>query len=242
MAAIMVIGHRGAKGLCPENTRTAFLKAVELGCDALELDVHLTADGELAVIHDATLERTTDGKGPVASHTMEQIRRLDAGGGERVPTLSEVLDLLAAEAIRIQIELKGPGVEEAAARTVREHGMEKRVTFTSFHHRRVLEAGRRCPGATRGLLVTCSPVDPVGLLATAGADNLHVNQERIDGELVEAVRRGGKRIVAWGSIVAPEVMDRMIELGVDAIGSDRPDLLLARLGRLRGSTTPGRSA
>jgi len=232
MAKIMAIGHRGAKGICPENTRAAFLKAVELGCDAVELDVQLTADGGLVVIHDATLDRTTDGRGPVAARTLEDLRRLDAGGGERIPTLDEVLELLSGGPVRIQIELKGPDTQTAAARIVRERGMGGRVTFTSFHHRRVLEAGRLCPGATRGLLVTCSPIDPVALLATADADNLHVNHERIDGDLVRLVHGGGKRIMAWGNIVAPEVMDRLVALGVDGIGSDRPDLLLERLGRL----------
>ena len=232
MATIAVIGHRGARGLCPENTRAGFLRAVELGCDAVELDVHLTADRVLAVIHDATLDRTTNGKGPVAARTMAELRRLDAGEGEKVPSLDELLDLLAPTGIRIQIELKGPGTEEAAPLLVRKRGIAERVTFTSFHHRRVLVAGRLCPEALRGILVSCNPVDPIALLEPAGARNLHVRHDLIDQQLVRLLRQGGKCIVAWGDIVSEQTVDRLVELGVDGMGSDRPDIVLERLRAL----------
>ena len=226
---ISVTGHRGARGLAPENTLAAFRLARELGCDAVELDVQLTSDGELAVIHDETLERTTNGHGRVSACTIAELKRLDAGKGERIPTVGEVLDLLGESRLVIQMELKGPGTEEAAARAVRDRRLESRVAFTSFHHRRVLKMKSLLPDVTTGILVTCSPVDPKGLLDSAGVDNLHVNEARLDRELVAAVHAAGHRIYAWGHIVEIPVIDRVIALGVDAIGSDRPDLVIEQL-------------
>ncbi|MBA7694245.1 Glycerophosphodiester phosphodiesterase, cytoplasmic [subsurface metagenome] len=226
---IEVTGHRGARALFPENTLTGFRRALELGCHAVELDVQLTRDGKLAVIHDKLIDRTTNGTGPVASYTMEELKRFDAGQGESIPCLVEVIDLLKDSDIRIQIELKGERTEEAAPDLVKKMGMEQRVAFASFFHQRVQTAKKKLPGATTGLLITCNPINPLGLLESAGADNLHANQERIDDRLVKAVHEAGRKIIAWGKIVDIPVIDRLIDLGVDVIGSDRPDLVFERL-------------
>jgi glycerophosphoryl diester phosphodiesterase len=233
---IQVTGHRGARDLVPENTLAGFRLARELGCDAVELDVHLTRDGRLAVIHDQTLERTTNGRGPVSDCTFEELSRLDAGRGERIPSLEQVFDLLADSGMRIQIELKGAATEEPVADFVRSRGVLDRVAFTSFFHRRVLRMRELLPEATTGILIACNPVDPAALLASARADNLHVNQTCLDSALVQDVRKAGKRIIAWGIVTEIPVIDRLIALGVDAIGSDRPDLVLERL---RGKQTAG---
>ena len=114
---VNVTGHRGAAGLEPENTLRSFQRALDLGVDAIELDVHLTKDQHLVVIHDATVDRTTDGSGVVGDLTLHKIQQLDAGLGEHVPTLQEVIDLVAHKAI-LQIELKGLGVEHKVAQTI----------------------------------------------------------------------------------------------------------------------------
>ena len=226
---IEVTGHRGARALFPENTLTGFRRALELGCHAVELDVQLTRDGKLAVIHDKLIDRTTNGTGPVSSYTMEELKRFDAGQGESIPCMAEVIDLLKDSDIRIQIELKGERTEEAAPHLVKKMGMGQRVSFASFFHQRVQTAKKELPVATTGLLITCNPINPLGLLESAGADNLHANQERIDVRLVKAVHQAGRRIIAWGNIVDIPVIDRLIDLGVDVIGSDRPDLVFERL-------------
>lgn len=226
---VEVTGHRGARGLFPENTLGGFRLARELGCQALEMDVRITGDGELVVIHDETIDRTTDGSGPVNALSLRELQAFDAGRGERIPTLREVLELLEDSDLRIQIELKAPGTETAVPKLVGKHGLETSVTFTSFFHRRVVEAKRLLPAAQAGVLIACSPVQPLEILAAAGADNLHVHHRRIDADLVRRVQAAGKKIVAWGDIVETAVIDRLIGLGVDVIGSDRPDLVLERI-------------
>jgi glycerophosphoryl diester phosphodiesterase len=229
---IEVTGHRGARGLAPENTLAAFGKALELGCNAVELDIQRTRDGALAVIHDMTIDRTTNGSGPVLSYTMSELKSFDAGQGERIPGLEEVFRLLSASDMKIQIELKGTDTEELAAAMVKRFELPERVIFTSFFHRRVLKAKEILPGVRTGILITCNPVDPLEMLRVTGADNLHVNHTRIDAQLVETVHSGDRKIVAWGNIVEMQEIDRLVGLGVDAIGSDRPDIVLKRLREL----------
>ena len=129
--APVVIGHRGAAGLFPENTLPGFTAAVELGVQAVELDVHL-CEGELVVIHDPTLERTTNGSGRVSQTTLSALRRLDAGNGAVVPTLSEVFDILPTRTA-INIELKGEGTGAAVAKWLDAPG-QRGVLLSSFNH------------------------------------------------------------------------------------------------------------
>lgn len=108
---MMLMGHRGAKALEPENTLLSIKRALEIGVDAVEIDVHLTKDQEIVVIHDSTVDRTTNRTGPVGSYTLEDIRKLDAGKGEKIPTLVEVIGLTKGKA-KLVIELKEKGTEE----------------------------------------------------------------------------------------------------------------------------------
>lgn len=234
---IEVTGHRGARGLAPENTLPGFRLAADLGCSNVELDVRLTRDGQLAVIHDETVDRTTNGSGAVASYTMEELERFDAGKGEKIPSLREVFELLKDTGTNIQIELKGPDTEDPCVRLVRELGMEQRVSFTSFFHCRVLRIKNILPELTTGILVASNPVDPIALLVQAGADRLHVNYKVIDSRLVRKVHEGGKKIVAWGAVVEPQIVDRLVAVEVDVIGSDFPDMVIERL-RSHSTTDP----
>lgn len=228
---IDAIGHRGAAGLYPENTVGGFLLAQDLGCQAVELDARSSNDGELVVIHDGTVDRTTNGTGSVGSFQLEELRALDAGKGERVPSLREVLEALHGGSMVVQIELKEDRIEQDVCDLVSELGMANRVVCTSFVHRRVFVVKQILPAITTGVLVSCTPVRPLEVLAVACADRLHMHHERINHDLVTEVRAGGAQIVAWGKIIEPAVMDRLIALEVDAIGSDRPDLLVRQLGK-----------
>lgn len=227
--AIRVTGHRGARDLAPENTLRGFALALSLGCHAVELDVQLTRDGRLAVIHDATLDRTTSGEGLVSEHTLDQLQGLDAGGGERIPSLEEILVLLRPSHLSIQIELKGAGTEHLAPGVVQRMDMTKRVRFTSFFHLRLLAARELAPDVRTGVLVGSNPVDPVHLLRSAGANSIHVMHTRIDHRIVQLVHENGDTFVAMGRIVDVDTVDRLVGLGVDEIGSDRPDLVIERL-------------
>jgi glycerophosphoryl diester phosphodiesterase len=125
------IGHRGAKAYEPENTLRSYKKALEIGVDAVELDVRKTKDNQLVVIHDADVKRTTNGKGLVNELTLEQIKGFSAEKGEKIPTLKEALDFLDKK-VKILIELKETGVEEKVLSLVRENGLQKNVIITSF--------------------------------------------------------------------------------------------------------------
>ena len=221
---VTTTGHRGAAGLEPENTIRSFNKALEIGVDAVELDVHLTKDKKLAVIHDTTVDRTTDGHGYVGDFTLDEIKKLDAGKGERVPTLQEVIDVVKDKAI-LQIELKGLGVEEAVVKTVEANKIVDEVVITSFRHYMVKKAKSLNPRVSTGVLFLCIPLDASRLAIDAGADALHANVNYVDAHLVEDGHRNGLKVRTWNTD-DPNQMRWLLELNVDGIGSNRPDILL----------------
>ena len=227
---VSVTGHRGAAGLEPENTLRSFQRALDLGVDAIELDVHLTKDHHLVVIHDATVDRTTNGSGAVSDLTLREIQQLDAGLGEHVPTLQEVIDLIARRAI-LQIELKGLRVEQKVARTIAANRLLDHVTVTSFRHNMVKTIKRLNPRISTGVLFLGLPIDAPRLAHDAKADAVHPHVKYVDASLVERCHRQGLAVRVWNTDDPPEMQD-MIAIGVDAIGSNRPDLLLYLLNRL----------
>jgi len=229
MASVYVVGHRGAAGLEPENTLRSFRRALELGVDYVECDVHLTRDGHLVVIHDETLDRTTNGHGRVAEHTLAQIRALDAGLGERVPTLQEVLEAVKGRA-GILIELKGPGTEEPVVRQVQALGMEEEVVLTSFHLERLAKVKALMPSLRVGAIFSQPPPDALEQALQVGASGMGVNYRYLRQEWVEAAHAAGLEVRAWNPDTEPE-MQAMLALGVDGISTNRPDLLLRLLGR-----------
>jgi glycerophosphoryl diester phosphodiesterase len=232
---VIVTGHRGAAGLEPENTIRSFKRALTLGVDQVELDVHFTRDRALVVIHDDTVDRTTNGRGPVHALTLDEVRTLDAGKGERVPTLQEVIDLVKGRAV-LQIELKGLGVEEAVVTTVEANRIVDEVVVTSFRHYMVRKVKALNPRVSTGVLFHCLPLDAPRLARDAGAEGLHPHVNYIDGHLVEDGHRYGLKVRAWNTD-DPEQMRWLLTLGVDAIGSNRPDLLLnvvKKYGRASG--------
>ena len=125
------IGHRGARAYAPENTIASFKKALEIGVDAVELDVRKTKDKQLVVIHDADVKRTTDGEGLVCELTLKEIKGFSAEGGEKIPTLEEALDFLDKK-VKVFVELKEEGTEEQVLRVVHDRGLEKNVVIVSF--------------------------------------------------------------------------------------------------------------
>ena len=156
-----------------------------------------------------------------------------------MPALREVVETLAPTGMTLQIELKGEGTERPAAEIVAGADMVHRVRFTSFFHMRVFAVREILPEAATGVLMNSNPVAPLEILEASRADSLHVKWERLDERLVREVHGGGKMVIAMGRIVEPEVIDRLIDLGVDVIGSDRPDVVIERLrsrGLCRGSS------
>jgi glycerophosphoryl diester phosphodiesterase len=222
---MIITAHRGAGFLEPENTLRAIQRAIVLGVDQIEVDAQLTRDGHLILMHDPTVDRTTSGTGKVQDLTLAEIRRLDAGLGERVPTLQEALELIRRKVI-LQIELKGAGTAPAVVQTVAAVGMEQEVILTSFAHQWLTEVHGLNPRLSTGALWGRLPADVVPRAQGLGVQALHIWHEWIDPTLVTQAHAQGLLVRAWNANTE-EAMRRLITLSVDAIGSDRPDLLLA---------------
>lgn len=198
---IMLGGHRGNPAQHPENTLASYRSAIELGCDMVECDVHLTADGELAVIHDHLLERTTNGHGMVSAHTLAQLRELDAGGGERIPLLEEVIEL-CRDRVGLVIETKQnpvpyPGLEEKLVAKLRESEMIPQVSVISFHHGRIRHLKEIAPDLDAGIVDAARPVDPVAMLRAAGAELFSCYWGTLEPSMVAEIRAAGCAVGVW---------------------------------------------
>ncbi len=227
----LIGAHRGSSARAPENTLAAFRAALEDGAEAVELDVHLTRDGRLAVIHDPTTRRVTGVDGVVAELTMDELRRLDAGwhkgtawAGEGIPELGDVLALLRGRVL-VNVEVKG-GVEAilVVAQRVGEYDMAADVIISSFDRATVCAASDLQAGPRTGLLSDGALSDPVADVREVGASLLHLRHSLVTSEVAAALRDAGLGFVAW-TVNAPEEMRRLAALGVDAILSDDPRLL-----------------
>ncbi len=231
------IGHRGACAHAPENTLASFRKAIELGADMVELDVHLSADGVPVVIHDADLSRTTNGAGLVSQWTVAELKRLDAGQGERIPTLEEVMEALQGEA-GLYIELKGEGTPLAVTRLLQARDCLDWCIVGSFQPALVAQAKQWEPKLTTSILFSQTEVDPVALARSCGAKYVHPCWERqatrphklLTPDWIARVRAAGLGIVTWHE-ERPEEIAALRRLGVDAICSDQPELLQPTGGR-----------
>lgn len=233
----VVVGHRGAAGHAPENTLAAFERGLALGADVIECDVHLTRDGRLAIIHDHTVDRTTSGAGPVGGYSLAELKALDAGAwrgpefaGQRVPALEEVLDLARGRA-RVAIEVKQgpvfyPGLEEALVATLERFGAVGEVLVISFDHRSVRRVRELNPAVAVGVLYSARPVDPAALASAAGAQALLPHWALITREDVEEAHRAGLLVLPW-TANEPELIARLLAMGVDGAASDYPDRLRA---------------
>jgi glycerophosphoryl diester phosphodiesterase len=233
------IGHRGASAAAPQNTRAAFRRAIELGADGVELDVHLSQDGQVVVIHDFTVDKTTDGTGRVAEKTLAQLKALDAGikfspqfAGERIPTLSEVFETLEGKLLA-NVELKAPGKSHDVSlvapvlEVVRQHGMERRVAFSSFNTHVLAAMKNLAPHIPVGVLYA---PDSAAYARHAWLDPFELHQARhphfsmVTGPFVRWCHVRGLQVNVW-TVDDPAEMRRLIAAGVNAIITNKPDVL-----------------
>jgi len=239
----IVIAHRGDKSFAPENTLAAFKLAAEKGVDAIEFDVKLSADGQVVILHDQTVKRTTNGTGDVSRLPLAAIKELDAGAwfseqfhGERIPTLDEVFETFGKRLL-MNVELTNYATphDELVPRVVdliRKHALQERILFSSFLPRNLRKARLLLPEVSCGLLAM------PGILGfwarTSGWRGdffaLHPYLSDAHPGLIQHVHAAGKRVHVW-TVNSEEDLNRMIDLGVDAIFTDDPGLVLHLLGR-----------
>jgi glycerophosphoryl diester phosphodiesterase len=252
----LVMAHRGGRGLWPENTMYAFQHAVGLGVDVLEMDIHSTADGVLVVMHDDTVDRTTDGTGPIHSFTLDELKALDAGynwspddgqtfpyrgQGITVPTVEEVFTAFPTMPMNIEIKQAEPSLAAPFCQLIRDYGMADRVLVASFLKDAMEEFRRECPKVatatgesevvtlfvlSKAFLEAVYPPAAQAVQVPEYQGSLHVLTPRF----VDAAHQRHLEVHAW-TINEVEDMQRLIDLEVDGIITDYPDRLMKLLGR-----------
>lgn len=234
-----VIGHRGASGEAPENTMASFELAVSQRCDLIELDVQLTSDEVLVVMHDPAVDRTTDGRGLVKDFTLAEVKRLNAAArfpaatdAERVPTLDELLEW-AAGRIPVAIEIKGgpihyPNIEGRVVEAIRRHRLTDSIVVISFDHVTLLHLKQLAPEITTGVLYACAPVQPSSLALAAHSDALLPHWADLSKEMVADAHEHDLAISTW-AVDGEMELRWVLSMGVDAIATNYPSRLVKLL-------------
>lgn len=242
---IQTVAHRGASGYAPETTLESYRMALEMGADWVETDVRMSRDGIPVAIHDADVDRTTNGRGCVADLTLEELKALDAGSwfnnafpdraraeyaGLRIPSLQEVIDLVRESSTGLLLEIKDPdryrpGLEAVLLSLVLRNAIEHRTRVLSFSAPSLRRIKELAPFMPTVLLIAKPDGDPVKATIEASADELGILYTRATTNLVEATHGSGLAISVW-TVDHPEDMRRMIGLGVDRITTNYPDRLI----------------
>lgn len=219
-----IYAHRGASGDAPENTIAAFQLALEQGADGIELDVTLTKDGQIVVIHDDTIDRTTTGEGNVRNLTLTQLQSFDAGQGERIPTLEEVFDRFGRKFL-INIELKSVlnifnALPIKVAQLVDAYHLSEYVLISSFNPFSLIRFHRRCPEAKVGLL-TLPNMSDKWIWRLFNFNALHPHHIDVDLAFVEKAHQNDREVNVW-TVDSPEEIKRLLSINVDGIITNYP--------------------
>ncbi|MDT0347176.1 glycerophosphodiester phosphodiesterase [Streptomyces litchfieldiae] len=218
---LLTVGHRGLMGVEPENTLRSFARADRAGVDVIELDLHLSKDGELVVIHDAEVDRTTNGSGAVGDLTLAELRELDAGLGERIPLFTEVIDAVGAP---LQAEIKDPEAAAVLAGVIEERALHGRVTVISFHDDALRETRRRLPGAALALVTGESTPTAPERATALGAGMISCGLAKLSPEVVGRAHAAGLRVISW-TVNTHDELGRARALGLDGVVTDEPAIL-----------------
>jgi glycerophosphoryl diester phosphodiesterase len=212
-------------GVEPENTLRSFVAAQHAGLDVIELDLHLSKDGALVVMHDTDVDRTTDGTGPIAEKTLSELRALDAGRGEHVPVFEEVLDAVNAP---LQAEIKDVQAARALAEVMLKRDLVARVEVSSFHDEAIAEITRLVPGVRTALIGSRYGTDIVDRAVEVGASTVCLNIRRLTLEITEQARKADLRVIGW--VVNTQDHLRLVRaLQLDGATTDYPEI--KRTGR-----------
>lgn len=230
MSKFWCFGHRGAMGYEPENTLRSFARAIELGVDAIELDVYNIGE-QLIVFHDETLERTTNGSGRIFDHSLKDLRKLDAGQGEKIPLLSEVLDLVNRKVV-VNIEIKGANCSKLVADTIlsycQNHGWKTEdFLVSSFDHPQLKAISNLIPTLRIGALIYGIPLDYAQCASSLKAYSLHVSSEFINSKLVLDAKARGLKVFTY-TVNGLSEFELVRDIGVDGVFTNFPDRLIAQ--------------
>lgn len=227
MNRLLCFGHRGAAGHAPENTLAAVEKAISLGADWVEVDVY-AVEGELVVIHDDRLERTTNGAGYVMEQSLEYLRSLDAGNGEKIPFLGEVFEQVNRRA-GVNVELKGPETAAPVARLIDHYVKERGWRYqeflvSSFDHHALRAIKHLQPNIRTGALSLALPLEYARFAEELGAYSVHPGMEFLNRAFVEDAHRRGLKVFVY-TVNRQEDLARVAALGVDGVFTDYPELV-----------------
>ena len=222
--------HRGASAYLPENTLEAFTLAAEQGADGIELDVHLTKDGQIVVAHDERLERVSNGTGYINTHTLAELKTLDFGKGFKIPTLAEVYAFIKETDLTVNVELKTtellyPELPAKLIKLEQEFSMSERLIYSSFNHYSLAEIKRINPFAKTGLLYAMGLIDPWVYAKYVSADAIHPHYAIIAAlpETVIKCHENGIMVNVW-TVDDPKIITYMYKCGVDAVITNKPDV------------------
>lgn len=236
--------HRGYSGKYPENTLLAFEKAIEAGADGIELDVQLSRDGQLVIVHDETLDRTTDGKGCVKDYTLDELKRLDASymyggsmGVNRIPTLEEYCKLVQDLPIITNIELKTgiftyPGIEQKTFNCIQQFGLQDRVILSSFNHYSILRMREIAPALKYGFLSETWIIDAGAYVAGQGVQCYHPQFRSLTPEAIAELKQHGIEINTY-TVNTEEDVTYLANYGIDAVIGNYPEMAGSVLKALR---------
>ena len=219
---LLKIGHRGARAYEPENTLTSFRRAIELGVDAIELDVRKTKDNELVVIHNADVNKTTNGNGPVSSFTLEEIKKFVVEKGEHIPTLEDVLDTVGKR-VKILVELKEEGTEEKVIELIRRKKLMDDVIIISFNEDVLRKVRELNDNVTLGLIYVRHK-NPIQSALVLKAEYLLPLYRFTHSVNVKKAHEAGLKVIVWTINTKEEALEYK-KKGVDGITTDRPDIL-----------------
>ncbi|MDB1089306.1 glycerophosphodiester phosphodiesterase family protein [Streptomyces sp. ACA25] len=221
---LLTVGHRGLMGVEPENTLRSFLRAERAGVDVVELDLHLSRDGQLVVMHDATVDRTTDGSGRIADLSLPELQKLDAGDGERVPVLEEVVDAVTSP---LQTEIKDVAAARVLARLIRRSALRHRVRVISFHDEALREVRALLPDIPLGLVTGNSTASAPERARALGADLVSCALPELTSGVVGRCHAEGIAVISW-TVNTHEDLTRARQLRLDGVVTDSPEIV-ARL-------------
>ncbi|HEX5566576.1 MAG TPA: glycerophosphodiester phosphodiesterase family protein [Streptomyces sp.] len=215
---LLTVGHRGVMGVEPENTLRSFVRAEREGLDVIELDLHLSRDGALVVMHDADVDRTTDGSGPVAGMTLEELRALDAGLGEHVPVFEEVVDAVSTP---LQAEIKDRAAARVLAEAVERRGLHDRITVISFHDDALREVRKLLPDLPVALVTGRSTATAPERARELGAGMVSCELRHLEADVVDRCHEAGIQVITW-TVNTDRDLARVRELGLDGVVTDLP--------------------